>query len=152
VPGDLNIMMEINRVVIPVDKSEASKIAVEQGSHIAKLLGVDVAIISIDDSQQFIASAALENKLKKEHDSSLEEFKKTVESKAVNATTEIIVGLTPAEEIVKYAKDDDLIIMASHSKKGMDKFILGSVSEEVLRRVNCHVMILKPQLNEVNRL
>ena len=147
-PGDLSIMNEINRIVIPVDKSEASKIAVEQGSHIAKLLGVDVAIISIDDSQQFIASASLENKLKKEHELSLEEFKKTVESKEVNATTEIIVGLAPAQEIVKYVKDDDLIIMASHSKKGMDKFILGSVSEEVVRRVNCHVMILKPQLIE----
>ncbi|MCK4332772.1 MAG: universal stress protein [Thermoplasmatales archaeon] len=141
-------MNEINRIVIPVDKSEASKIAVEQGSHIAKLLGVDVAIISIDDSQQFIASATLENKLKKEHELSLEEFKKTVESKEVNATTEIIVGLAPAQEIVKYVADDDLIIMASHSKKGMDKFILGSVSEEVVRRVNCHVMILKPQLIE----
>ena len=141
-------MTEISRVVIPVDKSEASKIAVEQGSHIAKLLGVDVAIISIDDSQQFIASASLENKLKKEHELSLEEFKKTVESREVNATTEIIVGLAPAQEIVKYVKDDDLIIMASHSKKGMDKFILGSVSEEVVRRVNCHVMILKPQLIE----
>jgi len=148
---ELSIMTEISRVVIPVDKSEASKIAVEQGLHIAKLLGVDVAIISIDDSQQFIASAALENKLKKEHELSLEEFKKTVESKEVNATTEIIVGLAPAQEIVKYVKDDDLIIMASHSKKGMEKFILGSVSEEVVRRVNCHVMILKPQLNEVNR-
>ena len=141
-------MTEISRVVIPVDKSEASKIAVEQGSHIAKLLGVDVAIISIDDSQQFIASASLENKLKKEHELSLEEFKKTVESKEVNATTEIIVGLAPAQEIVKYVKDDDLIIMASHSKKGIDKFILGSVSEEVVHRVNCHVMILKPQLIE----
>ena len=141
-------MTEISRVVIPVDKSEASKIAVEQGSHIAKLLGVDVAIISIDDSQQFIASAALENKLKKEHELSLEEFKKIVESREVNATTEIIVGLTPAQEIVKYVTDDDLIIMASHSKTGIDKFILGSVSEEVVHRVNCHVMILKPQLIE----
>jgi len=147
-PRELNIMTEISRVVIPVDKSEASKIAVEQGSHIAKLLGVDVAIISIDDSQQFIASASLEDKLKKEHELSLEEFKKIVESREVNATTEIIVGLTPAQEIVKYVTDDDLIIMASHSKKGIDKFILGSVSEEVVHRVNCHVMILKPQLIE----
>lgn len=145
-------MREINRVVIPVDKSDASKIAVEEGSHIAKLLGVDVSIIFIDDSQQFIASAALEDKLRKEHISSLEEFKKAVESRAVEATTEVIVGLTPAEEIIKYAKENDLIVMASHSKKAMDRFILGSVSKEVVRRVNCHVMILKPQLNESNRL
>jgi nucleotide-binding universal stress UspA family protein len=140
-------MKEINRVVIPVDKSEASKIAVDQGSNLAKLLGVDVAIISIDDSQQFIASVALENKLKKEHEVVLTDFKKIVESKELHATTEIIVGQSPAQEIVKYVKDDDLIVMASHSKKGMDKFILGSVSEEVLRWVTCHVMILKPDLN-----
>ncbi|MFW6121493.1 MAG: universal stress protein [Petrotogales bacterium] len=145
-------MRDINRVVIPVDKSEASKIAVEQGSHIAKLLGVDVAIISIDNSHQFMASAALENKLRKEHESSLEEFKNVAESNAIKTTTEIIVGLTPAEEIIKYAQDDDLIVMASHSKKGLDRFILGSVSEEVLRRVNCHVMIIKPHLKETNRL
>ena len=145
-------MREINRVVIPVDKSDASKIAVEEGSHIAKLLGVDVSIIFIDDSHQFIASAVLEDKLRKEHISSLEEFKKAVESRAVEATTEVIVGLAPAEEIIKYVEDDDLIVMASHSKKGMDRFILGSVSEEVVRRVNCHVMILKPQLNDSSRL
>ncbi len=141
-------MKQFNRVVIPIDKSDASKIAVEQGSVIAKLLGVDVSLIFIDDSHQFIASAALEEKLRKEHMSSLDEFKKTVESKEVDVKTEVIVGDSPAEEIIKYVMDDDLIVMASHSKKGMARFILGSVSEEVLHRVNCHVMILKPKLNE----
>jgi len=141
-------MKQINRVIIPIDKSDASKIAVEQGTFIAKLLGVNVSLIFIDDSHQFIASAALEDKLRKEHMASLDEFKKTVESKEVAATTEVIVGDSPADEIIKYAMDDDLIVMASHSKKGVDRFILGSVSEEVLHRVNCHVMLLKPKLNK----
>lgn len=145
-------MNGIRRIVIPVDKSEASKIAVEQGSSIAKLLGVKVAIIFIDDSHQFIASAALEDKLRKDHMASIDELKKTVESKEVEAFTDVIVGDAPAEEIIKYAEEDDLIIMASHSKKGLDRFILGSVSEEVIRRVNCNVMILKPKLNEGNYL
>ena len=138
-------MKETNRIVIPVDKSEISKMAVEKGVDMAKLLGVDVTIISIDDSRQFIASAALGNKLRKEHEAILEEHKKTAESKQVNAKTEIIVGDTPVDEIVKYVNDDDLIVMATHQKKGLERFVLGSVSEEVLKRVNCNVMILKPK-------
>jgi len=138
-------MKDINRIVIPVDRSEASKDAVEQGSQMAKLLGVNVSIISVDDSRQFIASLALENRLKKEHNEILEELKRTSEEKQVNTITETIVGTAPVDEIVKYVKDDDLIIMASHQKKGLERFILGSVSEEVLKRVNCNVMILKPK-------
>lgn len=138
-------MKETNRIVIPVDKSEISRMAVEKGVDMAKLLGVDVAIISIDDSRQFIASTALGNKLRKEHEAALEELKKTVETKQVNAKTEIIVGDTPVDEIVKFVNDDDLIVMATHQKKGLERFVLGSVSEEVLKRVNCNVMILKPK-------
>ncbi len=145
-------MKDISRVVIPVDRSEASRIAVEQGSHMAKLLGVDVAIISVDDSRQFIASAALENRLRKEHESILDGYKRIVEQKNINTQAEIIVGNAPAEEIIQYAEDDDLIVMASHSKKGMERFLLGSVSEKVLQRVNCHVMVLKPHIAEDRHL
>ena len=145
-------LSDIKRVVVPVDKSEASKIAVEKGSQMAKLLGVEVAIVSVDDSHQFIASAALENKIRSEHKALLDGLKKNVEMNQVKANVEIIVGSTPADEIVKFVKDDDLIIMASHSKKGMDRFILGSVSEEVMHRVVCPVMLIKPQLDEIPKL
>jgi len=136
-------MNEINRIVIPVDKSEESKIAVEKGSQMAKLLGVNVTIISVDDTRQYIVSKALENRLREEHNKILEDLKKTVEDKQVNTQTETIVGSSPAEEIAKYVKDDDLIIMSTHQKKGLERFVLGSVSEDVLKRVNCNVMILK---------
>jgi nucleotide-binding universal stress UspA family protein len=145
---EVNTMDEISRVVIPVDRSEASRIAVEQGSHLAKLLGVDVAIISVDASQQFIASTALESRLRKEHENILDVYKKIVEQKEINTQAEIIVGDAPAEEIIRYAEDNDLIVMASHSKKGMERFLLGSVSEKVLQKVNCHVMVLKPKITE----
>ena len=145
-------MQGINRVVIPVDKSEESRIAVVQGSTLALLLGIDVAIISIDDSIQYIASAALEKKLRSEHEVVLEQFRKTVEEKNVNVVTEIIVGDAPAQEIIKYVNDNDLIVMVTHARKGMDRFILGSVSEEVLHFVNCPVMIFKPQVKKVEAL
>ena len=137
-------MQEIKRIVVPIDKSDASKVATRQGAHLAKSLGVDMVILSIDNSQEFIISVILEEKLKKENEEILEKFKKIAESIGANVHTEIVKGTNPAEEIVKFSKEDDLVIMASHNRRGLDRFVLGSVSEEVLHCALCPVMIIKP--------
>ena len=143
-------MQEIKRIVIPVDRSDASKLATEQGAHLAKLLGVDVVVLSIDDSQQFMASVILEEKIRKENETIIEEFKKIAEAREATVHTQIIKGTNPADEIVKFTNEEDLIVMASRNRKGLDKFVLGSVSEEVLRCALCPVMVIKPHLSKEN--
>jgi len=135
-------MKDIKRVVIPVDNTEASKSAARRGAFLAKLLGVDAKIITVNDTHQFIASVVIEDKLKKEAESFLESFKKIGEEIGVKIETELITG-NPAEEIVKYTNENDLIIMANHGKKGIDRFMLGSVSEEVVRNAPCSVLVVK---------
>lgn len=136
-------MKDIKRIIIPVDDSEDSKKAVKQGAFLAKLLGVDAKIITINDTHQFISSVVLEEKLKKEVDTFLEKFKKIAEEFGVKIKTQLIVG-RPAEEIVKYAKEDDLIIMAQHDKtRGFDKVMEKSVSREVVINAPCSVLVIK---------
>lgn len=135
-------MKDIKRIVIPVDNTEASKSAAERGTFLAKLLGINVKIITVNDTHQFIASVILEEKLKKEAEAFLESFKKIGEEMGVKIETELVTGI-PAEEIVKYANENDLIIMANHGKKGIDRFMLGSVSEEVVRNAPCSVLVVK---------
>jgi nucleotide-binding universal stress UspA family protein len=135
-------MKGINRVVIPVDTSDVSKVAAEQGAYFAKLLKVGVSIISVNDSGQYMLSTMLEEKIQREKQYAIDEIKKIAESHGVEATTMLAIG-SPAHEIVKYVQDDDLIIMASQGKKGFNKFLLGSVSEEVLKTAPCAVMIIK---------
>ena len=141
-------MKEIHRIVIPIDKSDASKAATEQGAQIAKALGIDVVVLSIDDSNTFLASPVIEEKIRKENEASIAEFKHIVEAREIPVHTEIIKGTNPAEEIVKFSQETDLIVMASHNKKGIDRLILGSVSEEVLLCALCPVLIIKPELSE----
>ena len=135
-------MKGINRVVIPVDTSDVSKIAAEQGAYFAKLLNVEVSIISVNDSRQYMLSKLLEEKIEKEKQSVIDEVKKITEEQGVMTTTKLAAG-APAIEIVKYVNDDDLIVMASQGKKGFNKFFLGSVSEEVLKTAPCAVMVIK---------
>lgn len=135
-------MKTINRVVIPVDTTDMSKVAAEQGAFFAKLLNVEVSIISVNDAGQYMLSKLLEEKIEKEKLTAIEEVKKITEEQGVITTTKLASG-APATEIVKYVKDDDLIVMASKGRKGFNKFFLGSVSEEVLKTAPCTVMVIK---------
>jgi len=135
-------MQDIKRIIIPVDNSEASRNAARRGAFLAKLLGVNAKVISVNDTHQFMASVVLEAKLKKEAEALLEEFKKIGQEAGIKIETELVSG-SPAEEIVKFANEDDLIIMANHGRKGIDRFMLGSVSEEVVRNAPCSVLVVK---------
>jgi len=136
-------MVEFKRIIIPVDNSDDSKNAVKQGALLAKLLKIKAKIITVNDTHQFISSVVLEEKLKKDASAFMEELKKIGEEIGVKFESELIIG-KPAEEIVKFARNDDLIIMAHHDKtKGIDRFMEESVSRDVVRYAPCSVLVVK---------
>ncbi len=55
------------------------------------------------------------------------------------------------DSIVAYAKDNqvDLIIMGTHGAKGIEKILLGSVAERVLKRASCPVLMFNPYKGQV---
>ncbi len=52
----------------------------------------------------------------------------------------------PAGEVVCMAEQSgaDLIVMATHGRRGLSRFVLGSVAERVVREAPCPVLIIKP--------
>ncbi len=59
-----------------------------------------------------------------------------------NLTLVIKIG-NPSLEVVDYAKKNniDLIIIASHGRTGLNRFLLGSVTEKVVRLASCPVLV-----------
>jgi len=51
----------------------------------------------------------------------------------------------PAMEIVRYATDAgiDLIVMGTHGRTGLEKLLMGSVAEKVMREAPCSVLVVK---------
>jgi len=136
-------MKEIKRIIIPVDNTKESENAVKKGAFLAKLLGVNAKIITVNDTYHFVSSVVIEEKLKKEAEAFLENFKKIGEEIGIKLETQLVVG-KPAEEIVKIAREDDLIIMAYHDKtKGFDRILEKSVSKDVIRNAPCSVLVVK---------
>ena len=136
-------MKAIKRIIIPIDNTEQSKNAVKNGAYLAKLLGIEAKIVTVNDTYHFISSVVIEEKLKKEAEAFLDKFKKIGEEFKINLETQLLVG-KPAEEIVKIAKEDDLIVMAYHDKtKGVEKILDKSVTKDVIRSAPCSVLVVK---------
>jgi nucleotide-binding universal stress UspA family protein len=51
----------------------------------------------------------------------------------------------PATEIVRYATDAgiDLIVMGTHGRSGLERLLMGSVAEKVMRDAPCSVLVVK---------
>ena len=56
----------------------------------------------------------------------------------------------PAKEIVRVAEEEDadLILMSTHARKGLVRFLLGSTTEQVLRDAPCPVLCIKQGSHE----
>lgn len=54
----------------------------------------------------------------------------------------------PAEEILKEIRQGryDLVVLGSHGKRGLNRFLLGSVSQEVLSKAPISVLVVKAPL------
>jgi len=136
-------MEGIKRIVIPVDNTEDSERAVRRGVALAKLMNVKADIITVNDTHQFISSVVLEDKLKEEAAEFLKKFKKMAEKSGVKIETQLIIG-KPSEEIIKYAKKDDLIVIAPHDRaKGIDRYMEKNITDRVVKNAPCSVLVVK---------
>jgi len=57
----------------------------------------------------------------------------------------VLVEGDPATEIVRHAREvnADLIVMGTHGRTGLDRLLMGSVAEKVMRDAQCSVLVVK---------
>ncbi len=75
-----------------------------------------------------------------------DELVKSTAGKLLNphytVSTKVATG-NPAAVIEQEAKDMDLVVVTSHGRKGISRFLLGSVSHTVVHHVTCPVLVLR---------
>jgi nucleotide-binding universal stress UspA family protein len=60
-------------------------------------------------------------------------------------THHVLLEGDPASEIVDFARDAsiDLIVMGTHGRTGLERLLMGSVAEKVMRDAPCSVLVVK---------
>lgn len=135
-----------NHILVPVDFSEQSLIALSQSYTLAKLTKADITLINvIDDSFQLpffskTDSVALEQKISKE----LENLSSETSKKAGIKIDSLVVRGKVYEEIQNAAErlNSSFIIMGTTGSVGIKKFI-GSNALRVIRESPCPVITIK---------
>jgi nucleotide-binding universal stress UspA family protein len=138
------------KIILATDGSTYSENAVEYAIELARISKAKISAIYVVDTGVFATipmDAAWENiyeLLKKEGNEATEKVEAEARRSDVEFECFVIEG-HPAEEIVKLSENirADLIVMGTLGKRGLDRFLLGSVAEKVSRTSKVPVMIVR---------
>lgn len=124
-------------IVLPTDGSEGTENAVENALELVEKFDAELHVINVVDVRNFYDGVNWEEVLQDvelKGEEIVEEIVQKAEERGVEADQKVIRGI-PHQEINDYAEeqDADLIVMGSHGRKGLERMLLGSVTEKVLR-------------------
>ncbi|MFS4416070.1 universal stress protein [Maribacter sp. 2307ULW6-5] len=144
--------LSVKHILCPVDFSKASERALANALALTRRFTSALTILSVCESQAaswFGTERDREEENKSrlaQHERKFDDFLSKFNLTDVAWSKKSPVG-RPAEEILKTIakKEIDLLVMGTHGRSGLNRLIMGSVTEKVIRTVPCSFMTLKSE-------
>lgn len=160
----LNTVWEVvmlKRILVPLDGSALAETAlpyaqqiIEDGGEITLLMIDDHTPILMGDATFFISStesavAQQEEALLKHAEDYLARITTQLAGSKLKIESMVVKG-SPADEIVDIAKSMpiDAIVMSTHGRTGLSRWLLGSVTQKVLGVAPCPVFVIPGETTE----
>jgi nucleotide-binding universal stress UspA family protein len=149
-------MIEIRRILCPIDFSDSSRRALDHAIAIARWYGASLTVLHVFPSAQAAAvgpgPVVFEPILMSpvERDKLLADtqaFAATESAPGVTIEPRVREGAVVAEILDQAAAmKADLIVLGTHGRSGFERLVLGSVAERVFRKATCPVMTVPAKL------
>ncbi|MEM4658652.1 MAG: universal stress protein [Candidatus Methanosuratincola sp.] len=140
----------VENILVPIDITEEANSALKYAAELAEGFGARLHVLFVlrlDTYAYEVPPNVLESLIAV----SERELKRRVDDAGVNRQkigidTEVIHGISPAVSIADYAdkREMDLVVINTHARSGLTRFILGSVTEKVIQECRVPVIALKP--------
>jgi nucleotide-binding universal stress UspA family protein len=142
------------RILLAIDDSKFSEAAIETVIEQARPQGTEVRILHVVESPPLLVARelggcepALESALEfqKQHaEAVLAKAAELLRARGLKVAAALEVG-DPKSKILDVAEEwhADLIVLGSHGRKGLDRFLMGGVSDAVARHARCSVEIVR---------
>ena len=147
-------MFKIHSILCPVDFSDASRKAVQYAREFAANMGSSIYLLNVVEPRPMAVDITfnyvpLAEDLEKAARADLDVILQYLLGAGLTAECSVEIG-NPADIILEKSGELDvnLMIMGSHGKTGLSRFIMGSVAETVVRKANCPVLIVKAEEKE----
>lgn len=135
------------RILFPTDGSDGSTAALDHAVDLAEKYDATLHGLYVVDQRTYagLANDTDRESIRKSREAAGEEALRGVEESATGVAVETTLTFgVPDEEIVDAVSDHDidLVVMGSHGRTGVRRAILGSTTENVLRRSSVPVHVV----------
>jgi len=139
-----------DRMLVPTDGSDPASAATEHALTIAERFDATVHALYVVDTDGIAHEApelglgALRDALRREGESATAAVADGGDERGVDVTESVAEGVAE-DAIVDYADDEDidLIVMGTHGRRGLDRYLVGSVTERVVRRTDVPTLVVR---------
>ena len=140
--------VSIQRVLFVTDFSEPARKAQQYAVSLAETFGAQLYAFHAVSEEVFVpapdtAVVLLHAEVERARTALATEVARTSTTKPV--IQEVRQG-NAVQEIIRYAAEQniDLIVLATHGRTGLSRFLMGSVAEKVVRLATCPVLTVHP--------
>jgi nucleotide-binding universal stress UspA family protein len=142
----------LDSVLIPLDGSDLAESILPQAVELAKALDLKLRLMRSSDVtgrtlsyRDYSGFTALLAEWKNEAISYLDEKLSQLRTEGLSDVTSFVAEGEPAEEIIDAAKGapNSLIAMCTHGRSGVTRWMLGSVTEKVVRHSGNPVLVIR---------
>jgi nucleotide-binding universal stress UspA family protein len=136
-------MAPYRRLLVPRDFSAASEAALLLGVDLAKRASADLLLLHAE----VLHSDPAAERAEEARSLSVEAVREQLGAPGGGVRQEVVRDVAAAPAIVRFAEehDVDLIVMGTHGRRGVRRWLLGSVTEEVIRAAPCAVLAARAE-------
>jgi nucleotide-binding universal stress UspA family protein len=148
------------KILLPTDFSECAAQAQTTAVDLAGKLGSEIVLFQVLVETPLYGESVLNMpKVRRVYDAQRKWAEETLEARVgdlrqrgIKARWRVQVGV-PFEEIVSIAEEErvDMIVMGTHGRSGLNRALLGSVAERVIRLAPCPVLTVRQTKPEAGR-
>jgi len=145
-PTNLSPVRAIHRILLATDLSPASAGATDQALGLARTLGAELLVVSVIDSAtpQSPGPVARMDQRRAAREFAAQAI--VVQGRRIGVGVAFLVWEgEPGAAIVEAAQSEgaDMVIVGTHGRNRVERIVLGSVSDHVVRHAPCPVLIVR---------
>ncbi|WP_255151285.1 universal stress protein [Halorarius halobius] len=138
-----------NDVLVPTDGSDAADAAVDHAIDHALRYDATLHVVHVVDEESVPPTpdaGRVLGALEQQGRDAIERVARRAGDAGVDTVESAVVSGPPHEAILEYVdeKGVDLVVMGTHGRRGLDRYLLGSVTERVVRLADVPVLAVHP--------
>lgn len=139
------------KILVPLDGSGLAKRALDEAERLANCFGAEIVLFEvvpfmpIYGSPELVTPLIVDEKQKEAAEKYLVSLSDELKKKGFKATAVVRTGQQVAVEIIDFAKESgaNLIVMCTHGRSGISRWVLGSVALKVLTRAETPILLIR---------